>query len=312
MDNLYFVSYGMPRNVRKKEEFPVLSFWDLSNDKVIHVDEVHAKAGELGLFQPHHLDHFAIRWVVQGSGAILIDHIRYEIEPDMVFLATPSQISRTDIPRGTPFIVKLVAFHEELIPLMGFEKDAMALLTGLSSHWQIKLDDHNKQVVHGFYDLLQKEYDLGPRDRNPWILAALTKGLILHLIRIHNNNAQLRRKPLQYQNLYREYLDALEKNFMDTHYVSDYVEMLGTNEKQLNRACKAMTDHSARHIIDERLNFEAKRSLYYTTHTVKEISYHLGFKDPAHFVKFFKRRNGRTPGDYKKELSRMEKVKRRR
>jgi len=298
----------MARNVRDKEEFPVLSFWELSPDKVIHVEEVRANAGELGLFQPHHLGHFAIRWVKEGSGDILIDHIRYKIEKDKIFLATPNQISRTDIPMGTPFIVNLIAFHEELIPLMGFEKDAMALLSGLSSHWNILLNEDQKRIVQNYYDLLQAEFDLGPKDRNPWILAALTKGLILHLIRIHNDNAQLRRKPLQYQNLYREYLDALEKNFMKTHYVSDYVDILGTNEKQLNRACKAMTDFTARHIIDERLNFEAKRSLFYTTHTIKEISYHLGFKDPAHFVKFFKRRNGRTPGEYKTQLSKMERV----
>ena len=300
----------MPRNVRDKEEFPVITFWDLTPDKVIHVEEVHANAGDLGLFQPHHLGHFAIRWVMKGTGAIYIDHIRYKIEPDMVFLATPSQISRTDIPMGTPFIVNVIAFHKEIIPLMGFEKDAMALLSGLSSHWHIKLDPHQIENVKGYYQLLQDEFDLGPKDRNPWILAALTKGLILYLIRIHNNNAQLRRKPLQYQNLYREYLDALEQNFMNTHYVSDYVDILGTNEKQLNRACKAMTDHTARHIIDERLNFEAKRSLYYTRHTIKEISYHLGFKDPAHFVKFFKRRNGRTPGEYKTQLAKMERVRR--
>ncbi len=304
-----FVTYEMARNVREKEEFPVLSFWDLSPDKVIHVEEVHANAGDLGLFQPHHLSHFAIRWVVQGSGAILIDHIRYEIQPKMVFLATPSQISRTDIPKGTPFIVKLIAFHEELIPLMGFEKDAMALLSGLTSHWHLPLEGINEEVVGNYYDLLQAEFNLGPKDRNPWIMAALTKGLILHLMRLHTNNSQLRRKPLQYQNLYREYLDALEKNFMETHYVSDYVDILGTNEKQLNRACKSMTDHSARHIIDERLNFEAKRYLFYSTHTIKEISYHLGFKDPAHFVKFFKRRNKRTPGEYRTELSKMERYK---
>ncbi len=304
------VSYGMARNVRKKEEFPIISFWDLSADKVIHVQEVHAKAGELGLFQPHHLGHFAIRWVTQGSGAIYIDHIRYEIEPDMIFLATPSQISRTDIPNETEFVVKLVAFNEELIPLMGFEKDVMALLSGLNSHWQIRLDESQKNTVAQYFNLLIDEFSLGPADRNPWILAALAKAYILYLIRIHNNNAQLRRKPRQYQNLYRQYLDLIEKNFKETHYVSDYVDMLGTSEKQLNRACKSMTDHSARHIIDERLNFEAKRSLYYTTHTIKEISYHLGFKDPAHFVKFFKRKNHVTPGQYKSNLAQMEKVKR--
>jgi AraC-like DNA-binding protein len=189
---------------------------------------------------------------------------------------------------------------------MGYEKDIMALISGLESHWNVKLDEHNQEVAKEYFSLLTKEFELGPEDRNPWILAAIAKAYILHIARIHNNNAQFRRKPVQYQSLYREYLDKLEEHHAETHYVSDYVEMLNVNEKQLNRACKAMTGHSARHIIDERLNFEAKRFLYYSTHTIKEISYYLGYKDPAHFVKFFKRKNGKTPGEYRNHLSSIE------
>ena len=298
----------MPRNIREKEELPVYHIYNLSDDKLVHIQEIRAHMHDfnLELFRPHYFGHFAITWVVNGEGDLYIDHIKYPIENNKVFLTTPRQIRKTIVSDETEFVLRTVAFHEELFPLMGYEKDIIALISGFESHWNVKLDEENLQVIDLYFKLLLKEFELGPEDRNPWILAALAKAYILHIVRIHNNNAQFRRKPLQYQNLYREYLDKLEEHYAETHYVADYVDMLHVNEKQLNRACKAMTGFSARHIIDERLNFEAKRFLYYSTHTIKEISYYLGFKDPAHFVKFFKRKNGKTPGEYKSHLVNIE------
>lgn len=300
----------MPRNIREKQEVPTYQVFNLSKEKLIHVQEYHVNSGHFNieLFRPHHFGHFSINRIIKGEGDLFIDHINYKIENDKVFLTTPRQIRKSIVPDNTEFVMRIVAFHEELLPLMGFEKDAMALLSGLASHWDISLNDESRKVVDMYFDLIHEEYSMGAADRNPWILAALTKAYLLYLVRIHNNNAQYRRKPLQYQNLYREYLDQLEKHHTETHYVADYVEFLGVNEKQLNRACKAMTGFSARHIIDERLNFEAKRFLFYSTHTIKEISYYLGFKDPAHFVKFFKRKNGRTPGEYKNDLVNIEPI----
>ncbi len=44
---------------------------------------------------------------------------------------------------------------------------------------------------------------------------------------------------------------------------------------------------------------EAKRLLAYTDNTVAEVSLALSFKDPSHFVKYFKRHTAYTPKGFR-------------
>jgi AraC-like DNA-binding protein len=45
---------------------------------------------------------------------------------------------------------------------------------------------------------------------------------------------------------------------------------------------------------------EAKRLMFYTDRTAKEIAYELGFEDAGHFGKFFKRNTGLSTSEFKK------------
>ena len=45
----------------------------------------------------------------------------------------------------------------------------------------------------------------------------------------------------------------------------------------------------------ERLLLESKRLLYFSSLSVKEIAYTLGFEDASYFVRFFKHLTGTTP-----------------
>jgi AraC family transcriptional activator of pobA len=52
-------------------------------------------------------------------------------------------------------------------------------------------------------------------------------------------------------------------------------------------------------LIQERLLIEAQRQLRYTSMTVAEVAYYLGFDDPAYFSRFFARGAGRSPRAFK-------------
>ena len=45
---------------------------------------------------------------------------------------------------------------------------------------------------------------------------------------------------------------------------------------------------------------EARSELVYTSKTISEIGYGLGFEDAAYFSRFFSRRSGMSPGAYRK------------
>ena len=49
---------------------------------------------------------------------------------------------------------------------------------------------------------------------------------------------------------------------------------------------------TAGHLIRQRVLTEAKRALVFTGQPIHEISYDLGFADPSHFARFFRKQTG--------------------
>jgi len=64
--------------------------------------------------------------------------------------------------------------------------------------------------------------------------------------------------------------------------------MLYISPKALAKITKAYFNKTLSNLINERIIIEAKRELYLTNKTVKEIAYELGYEDEFYFSRFFK------------------------
>lgn len=92
--------------------------------------------------------------------------------------------------------------------------------------------------------------------------------------------------------------------FVDLHYrtkrkVSDYAELLFKSPKTLSNLFSIYGQKTPQQIIHERIALEAKRLMKFSNKQTQEIAYELGFNDPAHFSKFFKKITNYTPTQYK-------------
>lgn len=79
----------------------------------------------------------------------------------------------------------------------------------------------------------------------------------------------------------------------------DFAEKLFVHVNHLNRAIKLTTGKTTTVLISERLLNEAQALLKHTDWNISEISYCLGFEEPAHFSNFFKKQLSVTPLAYR-------------
>ncbi|WP_130735155.1 AraC family transcriptional regulator [Flavobacterium sp. J27] len=76
---------------------------------------------------------------------------------------------------------------------------------------------------------------------------------------------------------------------------SDFAEKLAVHVNHLNRAIRSTTGKTTTNHINERLVAEAIALLKHTNWNIADISYCLGFTQPAHFTHFFKKHTNSTP-----------------
>ncbi|MXV51030.1 helix-turn-helix domain-containing protein [Pedobacter sp. HMF7647] len=79
----------------------------------------------------------------------------------------------------------------------------------------------------------------------------------------------------------------------------DFAGHLNVHVNHLNRAIKLSTGKTTTNHIADRLLIEAKALLKHTDWNISEISYCLGFEEPAHFNHFFKKQTSSTPSAFR-------------
>ena len=70
--------------------------------------------------------------------------------------------------------------------------------------------------------------------------------------------------------------------------------------KYFGELVKTETGRTAKSLISDRLLSAARQLLVDETLSITQISQHLGFEYPQHFVRFFKAQTGKTPSEYRK------------
>ncbi|MVM37856.1 helix-turn-helix domain-containing protein [Spirosoma sp. HMF3257] len=80
---------------------------------------------------------------------------------------------------------------------------------------------------------------------------------------------------------------------------SDFAQQLSIHVNHLNRSIRETTGKTTTDYIAERVTSEAKALLKHTDWNISEISYSLGFDEPAHFNYFFKKQTQLTPSAFR-------------
>lgn len=112
---------------------------------------------------------------------------------------------------------------------------------------------------------------------------------------------------IHYEYILKSFFNSLMQNYRKEHLVSFYAEQLSITPQYLSLIIKDLTGRTPSQFIFERLYCEARSLLDSPDLSIKEISEQLYFSDQSAFGKFFKKRSGISPVDFRKKRQVREK-----
>lgn len=101
----------------------------------------------------------------------------------------------------------------------------------------------------------------------------------------------------------QHFRQLVEANFRAHWPIARYAAAVGISHDRLHAICVRLLNKPPKALVAERLAREAGLGLEHSTLSIEELSYVLGFRDPAHFSHFFKRMTGIAPGAFRKRMA---------
>lgn len=101
--------------------------------------------------------------------------------------------------------------------------------------------------------------------------------------------------------LYNDFRAMVKQHFRIIKKPSEYADQLHISLSYLNEVVKSVSGFTVSYWINNEIVLEAKRLLYYTSLAIKEISYELGYEDPAYLSRIFTNNTGMSPNAFRKK-----------
>ncbi len=243
---------------------------------------------------------YKILWCKEKALKIRLDGYDIGLQKNDVIFCTPLNI--LEIPQHSDGTIALVfnkqffciQTHDDQVSCNGF------LFFGTSDPQSIQLTEREIEQFQTMVSLLEE--DLSFKDHlQGEMLRSLLKRLLIISTRIAKRNLPEPTISNAHMNIIREYNLLVEKHFREFHQVKDYANLLFKSPKTLSNLFPKYSSKSPIEVINERIILEAKRLLIYSNKTNDEIGRELGYNDPSHFSKFFKKHQGISPSAYKKQ-----------
>jgi AraC-like DNA-binding protein len=241
--------------------------------------------------RPHRHDFYEIIFFNEGGGVHDIDFETYPILSKSVhFIASDNVhlILREKKSTGYSLLFTTEYFNQNLMHQLPFSK----------SNPVLKLDEKEFALLNGLIDHIREE-QLDKHTGFEGIIKSYMEAIVLNLLRVYNRQHPGKDEYIVKPKLIHNFIQLVQQNCLANYKVEDYSKKLNISSKHLIELSKTHIGKTPLAYIRGHVISEAKRLLFYTELSIKEIAYKLNFDDPANFSKYFKTATGYTPVEYR-------------
>jgi len=268
--------------------------------EMVHCESI-ASRGTLHNWRiaPHrHNGLFQILYLKDGKAKVQLEDQQHDMRAGQILMVPQMCVHGFTFDRNAVGHVVTLAYSmiHKLTEQAG---DGLVALTspGMHSLHNDAVSSHIKMA----FSALDHEYKGNAPYRN-LLIESLLGVILIWLARSSQDYATDRPKEAAKAGEHFNRFSALiEEHYARHHPLAYYARQLGVTPAHLNALCRHIAGKSALALIHERMMLEAKRNLVYTSMTISVVSYTIGFSDPAYFTRFFKRKMGMSPKNFRKQ-----------
>jgi AraC-like DNA-binding protein len=236
-------------------------------------------------------NYYSLIWLTDGKATLKADFAEYDIDVNSLMAFAPYQPYMLTADKSIKGIA--IYFHPEFFCIHKHHDEISCNGVLYNNVYQppfVKVDAPSAVTFNMLYDQLKTEMQ-NPALAQYELLVSYLKIFLITASRLKIEQQPKAAEQLKGQKepfILQKLKDAIEQNFKTKHSPADYAAMLYISPKALAKITKSHFNKTLSSLINERIIIEAKRELYMSNKTVKEIAYELGYEDEYYFSRFFK------------------------
>nr|WP_067053772.1 helix-turn-helix transcriptional regulator [Mucilaginibacter sp. L294] len=232
-------------------------------------------------------DRHSFHLLEKGTITIDIDFQRYEMKSPSVIYMHPNQVHRI-------ITFENVTVSSWAINNVNLNPEYLKLLEDITPVKPLPLNAETFSIIAEAVSLCIKFAERKTAKLYHSLLKDSCNALVALAVSPYLEQSKSTDKLSRFETVTKTFRELLERNYTIAKRPADYAEKLNISTPYLNECVKNATGYSVSYHIQQRVILEAKRLLYHSSQSVKEIAAALGYDDFPYFSRLFTKVAGIT------------------
>lgn len=295
------------------ESFDILNIKELLEEKdgLSYKGELAVFSTELGARfrlrqgKPIYVNAFSYVLMLSGTARLSVDEVGYAVKACDLCVLTPLHLTFFS-QMSDSFRCLILCVEKRFVDRMNTMDIQHRIVRGMNLHLSpvVSLVASDAEVVRQCMENLRRQ--LG-RTSHRYYLEILQNALTGFYLEVDNvldryvaEESSVGGVQQHYAAVLQRFISLLMENYREKHTVGFYAERMHYTPQYLTEIVKRQTGRTVNDFIFEMLYCEARNLLNVSDASIQQIAEELNFSDQAAFSKFFKRRSGMSPLEFRK------------